>query len=86
MVRAIAFSTGARWHIEPPTPVEDFEWRDVEAGGVTDLGAAIRLLSEELVPEKMGRRALLAPVIVLLSDGSPTDSWEQDLETFNQTG
>ena len=85
MVRAIAFSTGARWHIEPPTPVEDFEWRDVEAGGVTDLGAAIRLLSEELVPEKMGRRAL-PPVIVLLSDGSPTDSWEQDLETFNQSG
>ena len=30
----------------------DFEWRDVEAGGVTDLGAAIRLLSEELVLKK----------------------------------
>ena len=33
----------------------------------------------------MGRRAL-PPVIVLLSDGTPTDSWEQELNTFNSTG
>ena len=33
----------------------------------------------------MGRRAL-PPVIVLLSDGSPTDEWEKDLEAFNKTG
>ncbi len=85
MVRAIRFSSGAQWHISTPTPVEDFIWKDLDASGVTDLGAAIRLLSGELTPEKMGRRAL-PPVIVLLSDGSPTDEWEKALETFNSTG
>ena len=85
MVRAIRFSSGAQWHVAEPTPVDDFLWSDLEAGGVTDLGAAIRLLSAELVPEKMGRRAL-PPVIVLLSDGSPTDDWENELQKFNQTG
>lgn len=85
MVRAIAFSNGARWHIEDETPVEDFVWRELNAGGVTDLGAAIRLLMSELQPEKMGRRAL-PPVLVLLSDGAPTDDWKKELEAFNKTG
>ena len=85
VVRAIKFSNGAQWHVNTPTPVEDFVWTDLEAGGVTDLGAAIKLLSAELTPEKMGQRAL-PPVIVLLSDGSPTDEWEKSLEAFNKTG
>jgi len=85
MVRAISFSSGARWHVAEATSVENFVWKDVEPGGVTDLGAAISLLSSELTPEKMGRRAL-PPVIVLLSDGAPTDEWEKSLENFNKTG
>ena len=52
---------------------------------VTDMGAAIRLMAAELTPEKMGRRAL-PPVIVMLSDGSPTDEWEKDLDNFNNSG
>ena len=85
MVRAISFSNGARWHIASETPVDAFVWRELNPGGVTDLGAAIKLLSSELNPEKMGRRAL-PPVLVLLSDGAPTDLWEQELEAFNNTG
>ena len=85
VVRAIKFSSGAQWHVDTPTAVEDFTWNDLEAGGVTDMGAAIKLLSSELTPEKMGQRAL-PPVIVLLSDGSPTDEWEKSLEEFNRTG
>ena len=57
LVRSIKFSNGASWHVEAPTPVDDFVWNDLEAYGRTDLGAAIRLLSLELTPEKMGRRA-----------------------------
>jgi len=85
MVRAVRFSTGAQWHIPAATPVDTFVWKDLTATGVTDMGAAIRLLTAELTPEKMGRRAL-PPVIVLLSDGVPTDEWESALDAFNQTG
>ena len=84
-VRAIKFSSGAQWHVEQPTAVESFVWEDLEAGGITDLGAAIRLLSNELHPERMGRRNL-PPVIVLLSDGAPTDDWQNALAEFNETG
>ena len=50
MVRAIRFSTGAQWHVPEATHIDDFVWQDLEAGGVTDLGAAVRLLAAELVP------------------------------------
>ncbi len=75
LVRAIAFGSGARWHHAEATPVEAFQWQDLDADGVTDLGAALRLLSAELRMPPMPQRAL-PPVLVLVSDGQPTDDWE----------
>jgi uncharacterized protein YegL len=49
LVRAIAFSSGARWHISEPTPVDQLGWTDLTAGGYTDLGSALDLLREALV-------------------------------------
>ena len=40
LVRALKFSTGARWHVEQPVPVANFQWPDLEASGVTDMGKA----------------------------------------------
>lgn len=77
-VRAIKFSSGASWHIEERTRVENFEWDDLEVAGVTDLGAALSLLKESLKVSEMSDRAL-PPVIVLISDGQPTDDYKQAL-------
>jgi uncharacterized protein YegL len=78
LVRAIAFSTGARWHLESPTPVDQVTWNDLEAGGYTDLGAALTLLADQLRVPPMQERAL-PPAIVLVSDGLPTDEYETGL-------
>ena len=77
-VRAITFSDGAKWHVASPTPVQDFEWLDVEAGGLTDLGKALELVTTQLEMPPMPERAL-PPVLVLLSDGQPTDMYEKSL-------
>ena len=77
-VRAITFSEGARWHVASPTPVQHFEWLDVEAGGLTDLGKALELVTTQLEMPPMPERAL-PPVLVLLSDGQPTDMYEKAL-------
>ncbi|ADZ84200.1 VWA domain-containing protein [Cellulosilyticum sp. ST5] len=77
-IRAITFSEGAKWHIASPTPVQDFEWIDVEAGGLTDLGKALELVAGQLEMPPMPERAL-PPVLVLLSDGQPTDTYEAAL-------
>ncbi len=81
LVRAVAFSDGARWHLAQPTPVADFRWQDLKAGGVTDMGQAMKLLAEQLQPETMPARAL-PPVLVLISDGQPTDKFDTGLQAL----
>ena len=79
LVRAIRFSSGAQWHLAQPTPVADFKWTDLTADGVTDMGRAIGMLAEQLKIPPMTDRAL-PPVIVLISDGQPTDDFGQALK------
>jgi uncharacterized protein YegL len=81
LVRAIRFSQGAEWHVAAPTPIAQFRWTDLHAGGVTDLGAALRLLAQELKVPPMSERAL-PPVLVLVSDGQPTDDFEGGLRAL----
>lgn len=79
LVRALSFSTGAQWITANPVPVEDYGWEDLEANGVTDLGKAFELLAAQLNIPPMPSRAL-PPVIVLLSDGQPTDDYKSGLK------
>lgn len=74
LVRAVKFSSGAQWHVPQPTKVAEFEWRNLDAHGVTDMGRALQLVAEELKIERMPPRAL-PPVLVLVSDGMPTDDF-----------
>lgn len=79
----VSFSTGARWHVPTPTPVEDFHWHDLHAGGVTDAGAALVMVAEQLAVPPMSDRAL-PPVLVLLLDGQPTDDFPAGLKRLNE--
>lgn len=81
LIRAVKFSQGASWHIANPTPIEEFEWIDLQADGVTDMGKAFELVSEQLHMPPMPERAL-PPVLVLLSDGQPTDQYRKNLENL----
>lgn len=83
MIRTLKFSTGASWVTECPVKVEEYVWEDLEAAGVTDLGKAFELLSAQLDVKQMGERAL-PPVIVLLSDGQPTDDYKKSLNRFQK--
>lgn len=84
LVRVITFSTGAQWHVRLPTPVDQFEWTDVTANGVTDLGAALRMVARELQTPPMPERAM-QPVLALVSDGLPTDDWRSGLRAVDST-
>lgn len=79
LVRTLKFSTGASWVISTPVNIDDFDWNDLDAGGVTDLGQAFDMLSAQLTIPPMTDRAL-PPVIVLLSDGQPTDDYKKGLD------
>jgi uncharacterized protein YegL len=79
-VRLMRFSTGASWVVDEPTPVQYFQWPELTAmpGGMTDFGAALKLLARELRADVMPGRAL-PPVLVVLTDGYPTDDFDAGL-------
>jgi uncharacterized protein YegL len=81
LVRAVKFSNGAQWHISQPTPVADFTWQDISADGETDMGKALALVAEQLRMPPMSDRAL-PPVLVLISDGQPTDDYDSGLKAL----
>jgi uncharacterized protein YegL len=81
LVRAVKFSNGAQWHISQPTPVADFGWTDLTAEGETDMGKALELVAEQLKMPPMSDRAL-PPVLVLVSDGQPTDDFDAGLKAL----
>jgi uncharacterized protein YegL len=78
LVRAVKFSSGAQWHIAKETPIDEFKWQDLSAEGVTDMGAAFKLVADQLKMPPMTERGL-PPVLVLISDGQPTDSYKENL-------
>ena len=81
LVRAVVFSDGAQWHISKPTPIADFKWKDLTAGGITDMGKAVNLVADQLKIPPMTDRAL-PPVLVLISDGQPTDDFNAGLKNL----
>lgn len=78
LVRMIRFASGATWHVTEPTPVAQFRWHDLTAGGETDLGAALLLLAPAL--ESLSEEC--QPIIVLVSDGQPTDDFDAGLQAM----
>lgn len=81
-VAALEFSSGTEWMYDKPIEAENFQWRDLEAGGLTDMGEACielasKLSTKAFMAEPMGS---YAPAIILLSDGEATDDFERGLE------
>ena len=92
-IAPMEFSSGARWFAlenDKPAEVESFRWIDMKASGLADLGAAFKLLNEKLTVEEKGgwmkRRGSLAPVIILISSGIPTDDYKSKLEKLKKCG
>ena len=83
LIRALQFSSGASWITSSPVPVEDYGWEDMDTNGLTELGKAFDLLAAQLSIPPMPERAL-PPVIVLLSDGQPTDDYKKSMEKLKK--
>lgn len=78
-VQVLSFASGATWVTPAPVPLNQFAWTDLTSGGVTDLGHALDEVADQLDAETMPQRGL-PPVIVLLSDGQPTDNYRRGID------
>ena len=77
-LRAVQFATDVSWHIAEPVPVDSLEWTDLMADGETNMGAALALIAGNLSQTTLPGRQL-PPVLVLASDGYPSDDIEAGL-------
>ncbi len=82
-VHALSFSTGARW-LKKNVDVRDFTWDNITTKGVTDMGRGFEMLAEKLGSDFQGERGY-QPVMILLSDGMPTDDYESGLKKLKAT-
>ena len=71
-MRVLKFSSGAVWHVANPVPLDDFTWTDLEVDGETDMGQAMVMLGQQL--HLLSGRGL-PPILLLISDGQPTDDF-----------
>lgn len=78
LIQVLVFSDGARWHIAEPTPLEDLKWQALSVGGFTDMGQALLLLARYLETQPLVSEAL-PPLLLLVSDGQPTDDFTAGL-------
>jgi len=88
-IAVLEFNTAANW-ITPNGPIEseNFVWNDLYPMGVTALGDACKKLNEKLSVKGDGfmkeATGSFAPVILLLSDGGPTDNYREGLAQLQE--
>ena len=86
-IAIMKFSTDVEWVTPEPVRIEEYQyWNRLEAEGLTFMGDAFLELSRKLSRSSFLSSPSLsfAPVIFLLSDGSPNDDWKKGLDTLKQ--
>lgn len=88
-IGVITYSNGAEWITLGATHTENIDyyvWEDVKAAGMTYLGAGLDLLREGLsrntsMKSDTGNKT---PVIIIMTDGYPTDNWKEALSKIRE--
>lgn len=86
-ISVITFDSVAN-QIIPLTDLGSFQMKDIQATGTTALGEGLKLLSNcidnevtKTTPETKGD---WKPLVFIMTDGVPTDSWENGLAEFKK--
>lgn len=72
------YSNHVRRMYSNPIPVSDFEWENVDAGGMTAMGTACLELAKAF-EESNSQNA----IVIIISDGYPTDDFEEGIAALN---
>lgn len=87
-VAVMEFNTGCKWITSngPEDLEEDFEYEYLEAGGLTDIGAALKELNRKLSRHEFlnSMTGALMPVIIFMTDGYATDDYTKELEEIRK--
>lgn len=83
---AMTFSDHVNWLTQHPVTPSQFHWSNQVASGWTCLGEACLELNKQLSHNTgflSSAAVSYSPVVILLSDGGPTDNFETGMEALN---
>ena len=87
-IAVMEFNSGCKWITSngPEDLEEDFEYEYLQAGGLTDIGAALRELNNKLSRHAFlnSMTGALMPVIIFMTDGYATDDYSRALEEIRK--
>lgn len=87
-IAILEFNSGYKWVTlnGPEYLEEDFEYEHLKAGGLTDMGAALKELNNKLSRHSylQSMTGALMPIIIFMTDGMATDDWKSGLEVIRK--
>lgn len=86
-IAVLEFNSNCRW-MQPlgPEDMEDFVWKDLSAGGMTNMGEALKELNSKLSRDRFLKSdtGLCMPVFIFMTDGFATDKYEKALKEIRK--
>lgn len=79
-VNVLSFARKSKWMYEQHVEIRDFIWNTLSASGMTSLGDACKELAN-MINKHVNQDEV---TIVLLSDGLPTDDFEDGIKKLNK--
>ena len=87
-IAVMEFNSGCNWITSngPEDLEEDFEYEYLKAGGLTDIGAALKELNSKLSRHEFlnSMTGALMPVIIFMTDGYATDDYAKALQEIRK--
>ena len=87
-IAVMEFNSGCNWITSngPEDLQEDFEYEYLKAGGLTDIGAALKELNSKLSRHEFlnSMTGALMPVIIFMTDGYATDDYAKALQEIRK--
>lgn len=84
-VAIITFGAEVKLH-QSLSSVSASDWHDLSASGGTPLGTALKMAKAMIEDKSVIPSRAYRPTVVLVSDGQPTDDWQQPLVDFIKEG
>lgn len=85
LVSIITFGDNAVQHLSAQS-ASSVRWEDMQADGNTAMGSALSLVKNRIEDKDVIPSRAYRPTVALVSDGQPTDAWEQPLEALINSG
>lgn len=84
-VAIITFGAEVKLH-QALASAGDIKWHNLSASGGTPLGTAFKMAKAMIEDKDVMPSRAYRPTVVLVSDGMPTDDWEEPLHAFTSDG